>query len=198
MKNFKVIKIILGLSIVFSSIIYASYNTNLYISGDAYLRKSGEMVRITNVSYIESSGEAIELYVPKYSKNTTSLFAELPAGTYIKYSINISNKTNKDYIISSINEISHNTNLTYEYSLKVEEDIIDAPTGGASEATESFTITITNNGSSTQVETLVLQYNFEELKYTASDLIYYNELSTKCSSNRTSQCALDELAGLID
>ena len=197
MRNFNIIKIVLSLSVVFSSIIYASYSTNLYITGDAYLRKSGEIVRITNVSYIESSGEAIELYTPKYSKNTTSLFAQLPAGTYIKYSVTVSNKTDMDHIISSINEIYHTSDVTYEYSLKVEEDIIDAPIGGVSEATENFTITITNNSSSTQTETLVLQYDFKELEYKASDLIYYNSLSTKCSSNQTSQCAIDELAELI-
>ena len=196
MKNFNIIKIMLGLSIVFSSIIYASYSTNLYITGDAYLRANGD-IRITGVEMKGRSGEAYEFANYKFSKNTTSLFVNLPTGTYIDYAITITNKKSKDQIVSKIDEIAHTSSATYTHDdLVIKETIIDAPLGSAVEATKVFTLRISNPTSSTIQETLVLQYTFEDLKYTASDLTYYNELSTKCSSNRTSQCALDELASL--
>ena len=186
----------LGLSIVFSSIIYASYSTNLYITGDAYLRANGD-IRITGVEMKGRSGEAYEFANYKFSKNTTSLFVNLPTGTYIDYAITITNKKSKDQIVSKIDEIAHTSSATYTHDdLVIKETIIDAPLGSAVEATKVFTLRISNPTSSTIQETLVLQYTFEDLKYTASDLTYYNELSTKCSSNRTSQCALDELASL--
>ena len=198
MRNFNIIKIILGLSVVFSSIIYASYNTSLQVSGDAYLRASGD-IRITGIEMTGKSEEAYEFANYKYSKNTTSLFVNLPAGTYIDYAITITNKKDKDQIVKKIDEIAHTSSATYTHDdLVINETIIDAPLGSETGATKVFTIRISNPTSETIQETLVLQYTFEDLKYTASDLTYYNELSTKCFSNRTSQCALDELASLIN
>ena len=195
MRKVGVLKVILSLSVAFSSIIYASYSTSLQVSGDAYLRASGD-IRITGIEMTGRSGEAYEFANYKYSKNTTSLFVNLPAGTYIDYAIMVTNKKSKDQIVSKIEEIAHTSSATYTHDdLVVNETIIDAPLGSATE--KIFTIRISNPTSETIQETLVLQYTFEDLKYTASDLTYYNELSTKCSSNRTSQCALDELAELI-
>ena len=198
MKNFNIIKVVLSLSVVFSSIIYASYSTNLQISGDAYLRASGD-IRITGIEMTGRSGEAFEFANYKFSKNTTSLFVNLPAGTYIDYAITITNKKSKDQIVSKIDEIAHTSSATYIHDdLVINETIIDAPLGSATEANKIFTIRISNSMSETIQETLVLQYTFEDLKYTASDLTYYNELSTKCFSIQTAQCALDELASLIN
>ena len=198
MKKFNSLKIILGLSVIFSSIIYASYSTNLQISGDAYLRANGD-IRITNIEMTGRSGEAFEFANYKYSKNTTSLFINLPVGTYIDYAITVTNKKSKDQVVSKIEEIAHTSSATYTHDdLVINETIIDAPLGSETEATKIFTIRISNPTSETIQETLVLQYTFEDLKYTASDLTYYNELSINCFSNRTSQCALDELAELIN
>ena len=199
MKNKGLLKIILVLSIVFSSVIYASYNTNLQMTGDAYLRSNGD-IRITNITLKEEgiSNGASELYVPKFSKNTTSMFVTLPSNSTFQYAVTITNKDRaSDYIVSNLEEISHNSNVTYEYELVVEESIIDAPQNSATETAKTYTITISNTTENMVEETLVLEYTFEELQYTASDLTYYNDLSTKCSSNRTVQCALDELHTLI-
>ena len=197
MRKFNILRLILGVSVIFSSVIYASYSTSLQVSGDAYLRARGD-IRITGVEMTGRSGEAYEFANYKYSKNTTSLFVNLPPGTYVDYVITITNKKSKDQIISKIDEIAHTSSATYTHDdLAVNETIIDAPLGSVTEANKVFTIRISNPTSDTIQETLVLQYTFEDLKYTASDLTYYNELSTKCSSNRASQCALDELAGLI-
>ena len=197
MKNKYLLKIILVLSIVFSSVIYASYNTNLQMTGDAYLRSNGD-IRITGIEMVGGSNGASELYVPKFSKNTTSMFVTLPSNSTFQYAVIITNKDRaSDYIVSNLEEISHNSNATYEYELKVDESIIDAPQNSASEVSKTYTITISNTTENTIEETLVLEYNFEELKYTASDLTYYNDLSTNCSDNQTVQCALDELHTLI-
>ena len=198
MKNKCLLKIILIASIVFSSVIYASYNTNLQIQGDAYLRSNGD-IRITGIEMVGGSNGASELYIPKLSKNTTSMFVTLPSNSTFQYAVTITNKDREsDYIVSSLEEISHNSNVTYEYELVVDESIIDAPQNSATETSKTYTITISNTTENLVEETLVLEYTFEELKYTASDLTYYNDLSTKCSSNRTAQCALDELASLIN
>ena len=191
MKNKYLLKVILVLSIVFSSIIYASYNTNIQMTGDAYLRSPGD-IRITGIELVGKSGDAYEEFVPKYTKNTTSLFSVLPSGTYIQYAITITNKSEEDYVISQIEEISHNENLTYEYDIELENDLIKGMTESV-ETTKIVTIKISNDSTTEQHETLVLEYIFEEPKYSASELTYSNS-ATSC---KTAQCALDELATLL-
>ena len=196
----RVMSLLLIISIMFSSITYAAYNTRLQMQGDAYLRAPGD-IRITNVEMVGGSNGASELYVPKFSKNTTSMFVTLPAHSAFQYSVTFTNKdTTNDYIVSALSEISNTAStsgVTYEYELVVNESIIDAPTGGSTEASKEYTITISNDTDTELIETLVLQYTFVELRYTATDLTYYNDLSTKCSGSQTVKCALDELRDLI-
>ena len=147
MKNFNIIKIVLSLSIVFSSMIYASYSTNLYITGDAYLRANGD-IRITNIEMTGRSGEAFEFANYKYSKNTTSLFVNLPSGTYIDYAITITNKKSKDQVVSEIKEISplEKGGIYTHNDLVIKETIIDAPLGSATETTSNVRYDTRNFG----------------------------------------------------
>ena len=106
MKNKGLLKIILVLSIVFSSVIYASYNTNLQMEGDAYLR-AHEGLRISNIEAVGGSNEAYEKYSSKFTKYTTSMFIELPPSSSFTYQVTIENTSSKNYIVSNITTLSN-------------------------------------------------------------------------------------------
>ncbi len=184
--------LVLLMAITISTIIYASFNTRLQITGEAYLRAKKD-IRITGIELVGSSNSAYETYTSRYTTDTTTIYATLPAKSYIEYAITITNKSDVDYVVSKIQEISHNSSVTYTNNLKVNEDVIDAMSS-SSGTDKVFNIKITNNTTSLQKETLFLQYTFEEATYTASQLSYSNN-ATSC---KTVQCALDELAGMVE
>ena len=181
---------ILIISLTLTSIIYASYSTSLQISGTAYLRAKND-IRITNIELTEKSSGSYETYNNQYTANTTSLFVTLPANSSMTYEITITNKYSKYYELKTIQTIS-NTNSNVGITKGIEEgDLIDP-----SKDTK-FTIKLENNTSSQQVETLVLQYQFDPFVLSADKVNYTNSSSTKCSTTKTVKCALDELRGII-
>lgn len=184
--------VLLLFSILGTTIVYSAFSTQLQIQGDAILRSDNE-IRITGVEFKDSSNGAYETYNSRYTRDTASIFATLPANSSITYTVKVTNKSDRDYVISKIDEISHNTNLTYTSSLKVNETEIEYPESVDLIVPFEFEIVITNNTQNTQEETLSLQYTFSEVTYKASQLSYENA-STSC---KTIQCALDELSTLI-
>ena len=194
MKNFTIIKVILGLSVVFSSIIYASYNTTLQIEGDAYLRAQ-EGLRIVSVVELPDKriGDAGEKYSPKYTKFTTSMFVELPPTSSITYQVTIENTSKKNYIVSNITTLSNskeaNENLQITNTLQVGKALV------SSNQTTTFEITFQNlsETESIEEEILVLEYDF--LQITQATQLTLDIPYTSCE---TVQCALDELDKILE
>ena len=155
--------LVIGLliSILFTSVVYSSFNTSLQVSGEAVVR-SIQNIRIDDVRLTNHTGTSYEKYNSKYTKDTTSLFVVLPANTSMTYEIDITNKNSGDYLIDSIEELSNtNSNVVVTKTLNI-NDIING------NSVKTFTITITNNTGSTEEETLVYKYGFRENLFTVT------------------------------
>lgn len=145
------------LAIIFTSYGYAALNTDLSISGEAYVRVDRD-IRITNIKQVTSENQGYETYNSKYSKDTTSIFSTLPnTNSTITYEVTVKNKSSDRYILSELIESTYsNANIKYEIiGLKV-NDIIDA------KEERKFKIKLTTNKSDQSCD-LVLNYKF--LKY---------------------------------
>lgn len=93
------------ISIFSISLGYSSLNTELSISGEAYVRAE-ENCRITNIVISSVSNEGYETYNPIYSKNSISSFVTLPnINSSLTYTVTVANKSNKKYIVDSIKKI---------------------------------------------------------------------------------------------
>lgn len=170
MLRFKVPLIYLSifLAIIFTSYGYAALNTDLSISGEAYVRVD-EDIRITNINVVSSENQGYETYNSKYSKDTTSMFTTLPtANSSVTYEITVKNKSSDRYILSSLIESTYsNKNIKYELiGLKV-NDIID----GKEERNFKIKLTTNNND---QICDLVLNYKFEKYKIEPPFIIVKN------------------------
>ena len=188
MKKINFLKTILIFSIFSSSVIYASYNTSLQVSGVAYLR-SKQSIRISSMEVVERSSGAYETYNYQFTKDTTSMFVTLPANTSMTYEVVVTNQYDDYYSIKSISEVA-NTNSNVVIEKSISSGALVTPSDDT-----KFTVKLTNNTSSEQVETLVLRYEFEKFTVTAEMVGYENASSTLCttSDTKTVKCALDEL-----
>ena len=185
--------VILLVSVLTTTVIYSAFSTQLQIQGDAMLRVKKD-IRITNIEAKKYNGDAIEIANPKYSVDSTSMYVKLPKkGDYVTYEVTVTNKSDIDYWISKMTELSHNPEVSYIYSLKLNEDVIEYPDTISNPTEFKFTITITNEKDAELEENLNLQYTFVEVTYKARQLSYSNAATT-C---KTVQCALDELAMLM-
>lgn len=90
------------LILLFTSYGYAALNTELQLSGEAYVRVEAD-IRITDLSLTSISIGGYEPYHSKYSKFDTSMFVWLPSRSYAIYEVEITNKSDDDYFIKSIN-----------------------------------------------------------------------------------------------
>lgn len=147
--------IMLLTSLSFTTIVYSAFSTQLQIRGEAIAR-SDQTIRITGLKLSEATNGAYETYNSKYEKETTSLYATLPASSQMTYEAKITNKNTE--LIYRIQEIASlvndNPDVTVEYSIKVGDTI-------KNNETKLFTITLKNNTSSEQSLTLINQYKFE-------------------------------------
>lgn len=114
-KNRFLLNIFTAITILCMSVCYAAFNTELSISGDAYVRVH-QGVRITNLKMIGATNEGFETYNSKYSLDTTSMFVTLPnSQSTVTYEVEITNNTNSDYLITNVLESSYtNTNVKYQ------------------------------------------------------------------------------------
>ena len=192
MKNKGLLKIILVLSIVFSSVIFASYNTNLQMEGDAYLR-AHEGLRISNVEAVGGSNGAYEKYSSKFTKYTTSMFVELPPSSSFTYQVTIENTSSKNYIVSNITTLSNsgeeNENLEITNSLTVGRALV------SSNQNTTFEIEFRNNLETETIEEEILVLEYDFLQITHASQLTLNSSYTSC---QTVQCALDELDSLLE
>ena len=192
MKNKYLLKIILIVSIVFSSVIYASYNTNLQMEGDAYLR-AHEGLRISNVEAVGGSNGAYEKYSSKFTKYTTSMFVELPPSSSFTYQVTIENTSSKNYIVSNITTLSNsgeeNSNLEITNNLTVGKALV------SSNQKTTFEIEFRNNSETETIEEEILVLEYDFLQITHASQLTLNSSYTSC---QTVQCALDELDSLLE
>ena len=151
----KIIYIILLIAIIFTTIVYSAFSTKLQIDGDLVVRSDND-IRITNLSIKESTGGAYETYNSKYTKNTTSMFVTLPSNSSITYEVEVTNSSDYNYTLSSLNELTNlNSNLTYTTDTE-QYDIYD------SNSIRKVLIAISNNSNEEISDSLVLEFKFDK------------------------------------
>ena len=101
-------------SVLSITIGFAALNTELSISGEAYVRPDYD-TRITGLTFKGTEDQGLEKYKYKFTKNSITLFASLPTqNSSITYEIDIKNNTNKDYGITNITGLQSNLEYTIE------------------------------------------------------------------------------------
>ena len=148
------------IAIIFTSYGYAALNTELSISGEAYVKVETD-IRVTNIKVLSSENKGYETYNNKYTKDTTSTFVTLPdSNSKLTYEIEITNDSNSRYYLSDILEDSYsNKNVKYEIQDISVGDIIPSNT------VKKLKIVFTTN-TPNQNTAVVLQYVFKKVKQT--------------------------------
>ena len=145
--------IVLLTSIILTTLVYSAFGTKLQIDGDLIVRSNND-IRVTNISIKETMGSAYETYNNKYTKNTTSMFVTLPSNSSITYEVEITNDSNTEYKINTLEELTNsNSNITIE-TLLTNKTIFESNTAS------KYIITLSNNTSNEENISLVYKYNF--------------------------------------
>lgn len=186
-KNKKLLLSTLGLFLIvsFISISYASMNTSMMITGNAYVRVDEE-IRVVGIKFLNTENDGYETYKARYSKNSTNMYTNLPnINSKITYQVEIENKSDHVYLVSDITGDLVNPNITYT----VEDGIVKVVPKNSKILVN---ITFQYNGDTSLSDTLqiaTINYKFE--KPTASHLQFDNsKVDTECIDI---QCTLDEL-----
>ena len=126
--------------IMFVTVSFASFNTNLFIDGKGYVRVDKD-IRITNIRLLESEYNGYENTSSEYTNRTISTDVSLPRqASSVTYEVTVSNVSDKRYKITDIIEESYdNRNVKYE--------LIDASIGNIVEphTEKTFKVKFTNN-----------------------------------------------------
>ena len=126
--------------IMFITVTFASFNTNLFIDGNAYVRVDKD-IRITNIHLLETEYNGYENTGSEYTNHSISTDVSLPRqASSLTYEITISNVSDRRYKITDIIEDSYdNKDVKYE--------LIDASIGNIVEphTTKTFRVKFTNN-----------------------------------------------------
>jgi len=150
-KKYKIfISIIIFFFFLFISYGYAALNTELSISGEAYVRVK-EDIRVTNLKLSSMSSGGYETYNSKYSINTVGMFVTLPSGKSAIFEVEITNQSSNDYFLK---RVINNTN--YEF---IDTKIYDV---FSKNSVRKFYIKITNRETVTKEIALNMEFEFEK------------------------------------
>ena len=126
--------------IMFITVSFASFNTNLFIDGKAYVRVDRD-IRITDIHLLETEYNGYENVSSEYTNRTISTDVSLPRqASSLTYEVTISNVSDRRYKITDIIEDSYdNRDVKYE--------LLDASIGNIVEphTTKTFRVKFTNN-----------------------------------------------------
>ena len=146
---------------MFITVTFASFNTNLFIDGRAYVR-ANDLVRITNIELVENTNQAYETYAPEYTSDTITINTNLPKqNSTAQYRITITNNSDYDYDVQDIIEETYsNTKISYTITgLTVDDTVLEAHT------TSTFLLSLSNNTTITE-EPDVYQTKIYTFEYT--------------------------------
>ena len=147
--------------VLFTTIGYSAMNRAVNISGDIALRVAGD-IRITGVSKSSSTNNALSTYA-NFSKNTLALGTSMPANSTITYSFKIKNSTSKIGLLTELvitgAKATANQSMSLEVASSSSLSLTSNNTIPASTET-TYTITLTNNISSTITDQRLLTFTF--------------------------------------
>lgn len=147
-----VIPIIVFLILGFTSYGYAALNTELQLSGEAYVRTDAD-IRITNLKLSAMGSGGYELYNSKYFQKNLSVFPMLPSGQSALYEVEITNKSGDDYFLKDI--ISTGS-----------FELVDAKIYSSfpKNSVKTFFLKVTNKDASSKELSLSMEFVFEKDK----------------------------------
>ncbi|MBQ8132655.1 MAG: hypothetical protein IJ193_09200 [Bacilli bacterium] len=152
--------------LMFITVTFASFNTDLFINGKAYLRVD-EAIRIIDIKLLETANEGYETFEPEYDKNAVTMDANLPKqNSSVTYQVSIKNSYPYDYDITDILEDTYtNSDVKYEIVGVEKNTILPANT------TTTFTIKFTNNKTITEEDDVyeTKEYTFN---YTGGEQVF--------------------------
>ena len=186
-KKVVVLSIILC-SVMFLTIVCASFTTDMFISGNAYVRTS-QNIRIIGVEATTMTNDAVENSAAKYSAKAITIDANLPnINSTITYTVTIKNNTNDIYMIDQITPTLSNENITNNIST-YEGQIIQ---GGQ---TVTLNLTFSYSGETLPQNTIQTgSIVFSIVRPSAQAISYSSEYTNQTNL----QDAIDELYELLD
>ena len=153
--------VIMTVLTILISIGYAALNTNLNVSGEAFIRAK-DNVRISRVDLSDAANDGYETYNPEYSKRTTKIYTTLPKdNSSVTYTVKVTNSTGVKYKVDSIEVDNTNPNVSCTPNIEVDSILEDGIT--------EFTITANyKNGMSqdTNLDACEIKYEFSPLDKT--------------------------------
>ncbi|MBQ8131470.1 MAG: hypothetical protein IJ193_03175, partial [Bacilli bacterium] len=152
--------------IMFVTVTYASFNTELFVNGNAYLRVNKD-IRITNIRLFETEYNGYENTNSEYTADSVSMDVSLPRqASSVTYQVTVSNVSDKRYKITDILESSYNNK-------DVKYELVDASIGNIVEphTEKTFTIKFTNNVTIVEEEDVyeTEEYTFD---YTGGEQVF--------------------------
>ena len=186
---------IMFISVCSISLVCASFNQNMTIDGEAYVRIEKD-VRIMRIEKVSSTNGGTLNANPKYSESATITYDELPnLDSSVTYRITIQNNTNYFQNVS-LNRDAVKDNFAYEINYGTlnstyGSELINPNTTAYIEITIKYDSSLTTLPDD-KIAITTLVFDFGPIY--ARQLIYSNPTYTECE---TVQCALDEIAGMI-
>lgn len=145
-------------TILFTGYGYAALNQELQISGEAIVQVDAD-IRITDLKLMSVDGGAYETYNNKYGKNSTSMYVTLPSHASIIYEIEVTNKSNEDYMLDKL--VTEFKNVQYELINFHTYDVVEKQTK------KTIEVKVLNNNPNLVEETLHFYYQFSLVRTTA-------------------------------
>lgn len=153
--------VIMTVLTILISIGYAALNTNLNVSGEAFIRAK-DNVRISRIDLSDAANDGYETYNPEYSKRTTKIYATLPKDdSSVTYTVKVTNSTGVKYKVDSIEVDNTNPNVSCTPNIEVDSILEDGIT--------EFNVTVNyKNGMSqdTNLDACEIKYEFSPLDKT--------------------------------
>lgn len=120
----KIYSIVVILSILFISVGYAAFNTDLLISGEAFVRVESD-IRIIDFKVIDKTNGAYETYNCTFAKDNINAYATLPnINSTITYQVTLKNTTGSMIkVIDIIEEINTNPQIKYTLDGLAKNDV---------------------------------------------------------------------------
>ena len=187
------------------SMICASFNQEMLIDGEAYIRINKD-VRIMEIVRYETTNGGFSTYNPKYSEISAITYDTLPnLNSTVKYRIKIRNNTNYYInvydVTSDVANSFTNNNVTYEFdktslNSSYGSDLLDP----SSEAFVYVTVKYVDGIELPEDTTNIATFKFKFSPIYASELSYSSinsHLSDRFPGCEDVQCALDNIHSMI-
>ena len=148
--------------VLFTTIGYSAMNATVNFKGDVALRVAGD-IRITGVSKSSATNNALSTYA-NFSKTTLALGTTMPSNSTITYNFKIKNSSFRVGLLTNLVTTGTNAKAGQNVSLTVTpstSNVIASSSRIPSSTETTYTITLTNNTSSTITDQRILTFTYD-------------------------------------